>query len=72
MMETPHLGFIVAAYAFAALTILAMVAAILLDYRALGAKLRAIEDARADYRALGAKLHALEDARADAAEGRQT
>jgi heme exporter protein CcmD len=48
MIDVPHLGFIVAAYAFAALTILAMVAAILLDYRALGAKLRALEDARAD------------------------
>jgi len=48
MIDVPHLGFIVAAYAFAALTFLAMVAAILLDYRALGAKLRALEGARAD------------------------
>ena len=48
MMATPHLGFIVAAYAFAALTTLAMIVGILLDYRALGAKLRALEAARAD------------------------
>ena len=48
MTPTPHLGFIVAAYAFAAMTILAMIAAIILDYRALGAKLRALEGARAD------------------------
>jgi heme exporter protein CcmD len=48
MTDVPHLGFIVAAYAFAAVTILAMIAAILLDYRALDAKLRALEDARAD------------------------
>ncbi len=48
MMETPHLGFIVAAYGLAGLMILSMIAAILLDYRALGAKLRALEAARAD------------------------
>ena len=48
MMETPHLGFIVAAYAFATLTTLAMIVGILVDYRALGAKLRALEGARAD------------------------
>ena len=48
MMATPHLGFIVAAYAFAALIALTMIVGILLDYRALGAKLRALEGARAD------------------------
>ena len=48
MMETPHLGFIVAAYAFATLITLSMIVAILLDYRALGAKLRTLEGARAD------------------------
>jgi heme exporter protein CcmD len=48
MMATPHLGFIVAAYALATLTTLAMIAAILLDYRTLVTKLRALEGARAD------------------------
>jgi heme exporter protein CcmD len=48
MMATPHLGFIVAAYTLATLTTLAMIAAILLDYRALRAKLRELEGARAD------------------------
>jgi hypothetical protein len=48
MMETPHLGFIVAAYAFASLTTLTMIVGILLDYRALDAKLRGLEGARAD------------------------
>ena len=42
MMATPHVGFIVAAYAFATLITLAMIVGILLDYRALGAKLRAL------------------------------
>jgi len=45
MTQTPHLGFIVAAYGLAALTILAMVVAIFLDYRELRAKLRALEGA---------------------------
>jgi heme exporter protein CcmD len=48
MMGTPHLGFIVAAYAFATLITLAMIVGILLDYRALAAKLRALEAARTD------------------------
>ena len=48
MTVTPHLGFIVAAYGLAALTILAMILAIVLDYRSLGAKLRALAGARAD------------------------
>jgi len=42
-METPHLGFIVAAYALAAATILAMLVSILRDYSALSAELRALE-----------------------------
>ena len=33
MMEIPHIGFIVAAYALAALVVAAMIGAILLDYR---------------------------------------
>ena len=48
MMETPHLGFIVAAYAFAAIVILAMIVAILLDYRALSENLSALEAARGE------------------------
>ncbi len=47
MTQTPHIGFIVAAYAFAAVTTLAMIALILMDYRALAAKLRALEGVRA-------------------------
>jgi heme exporter protein CcmD len=49
-METPHLGYIVGAYALAAATILAMIVAILVDYRALSANLRALESARGDAR----------------------
>jgi heme exporter protein CcmD len=48
MMETPHLGFIVAAYVLAAATILAMTASILRDYSALSAELRALEARRRD------------------------
>ena len=48
MPEATHTGFIVAAYAFATLTTLAMIVGILLDYRTLRAKLRALEGARAD------------------------
>ncbi len=47
-METPHLGFIVAAYALAAITILAMIAGILLDYRALRANLAALERGKSE------------------------
>jgi heme exporter protein CcmD len=47
-MAAPHLGFIVAAYALATVTTVAMIAGILLDYRTLRAKLRALEGARAD------------------------
>jgi heme exporter protein CcmD len=46
MMDTPHLGFIVAAYALAAAVIATMIAAILIDYRALSANLRGLEAAR--------------------------
>jgi heme exporter protein CcmD len=46
MMETPHLGFIVAAYAVAAVAILTMIAMILLDYRDLKASLGALEAGR--------------------------
>ena len=45
MTVTPHLGFIVAAYAFATVAIAAMIFGIALDYRALSAKLRSLEPA---------------------------
>jgi heme exporter protein CcmD len=48
MMDTPHLGFIVAAYVVATVTIVAMIASILWDYRALSAKLGALEARRGD------------------------
>ena len=48
MMEIPHLGFIVAAYALAAAAILAMIAAILWDYRRLSAQLGVLERSRRD------------------------
>jgi heme exporter protein CcmD len=48
MMDSPHLGFIVAAYALAAVTILAMIGSILWDYRALSAQLRSLEAQRGD------------------------
>jgi heme exporter protein CcmD len=47
-MDSPHLGFIVAAYALAATTILAMIASILWDYRGLSAELRSLEARRGD------------------------
>ena len=51
MAADPHFGFIVAAYAVAAATILAMIGAVLLDYRALSGRpdeaTRALEAARA-------------------------
>ena len=46
MDSSPHLGFIVAAYALAAVTILAMIGSILWDYRTLNAELRALEARR--------------------------
>ncbi len=45
-MDTPHLGFIVAAYGLAAVAILTMIAMILLDYRELKASLSALEAGR--------------------------
>ena len=51
MMDTPHIGFIVAAYAIAALVIVGMIGAILIDYRGLSASLAALEAARAGRRA---------------------
>ena len=47
-MDSPHLGFIVAAYALAAIAMLAMVGSILWDYRALSAELHALEARRGD------------------------
>ena len=46
MNAIPHLGFIVAAYAVAAVGVAAMIAAILLDYRDLTAKLAKLETRR--------------------------
>ena len=48
MMAAPHFGFVVAAYALAALVILGMIASILGDYRALSSTLRRLEAARRD------------------------
>jgi heme exporter protein CcmD len=47
-MDSPHLGFIVAAYAIAAITVLAMIGSILWDYRTLSTELRALEARRGD------------------------
>ena len=48
MMEAPHFGFVVAAYALAALVVVGMIASILWDYRALSGGLRRLEAARRD------------------------
>jgi heme exporter protein CcmD len=48
MSDTPHLGFIVAAYALAAAVILGMIAGILYDYRSLRTQLRALEASRGE------------------------
>jgi heme exporter protein CcmD len=48
MMGAPHFGFVVAAYAFAALVIVGMIASILWDYRGLSGALRRLEAARQD------------------------
>ncbi|MGD1038356.1 MAG: heme exporter protein CcmD [Roseiarcus sp.] len=48
MMAAPHIGFVVAGYAIAALVVAAMIASILWDYRALSAALRRLEKARGD------------------------
>ncbi len=47
-MAAPHIGFVVAANALAALVVVGMIASILWDYRALSANLRALESARRD------------------------
>ena len=51
MMADPHIGFVVAAYAVAAVVIAAMIGSVLFDYRRLSAHFdkatRALESARA-------------------------
>jgi heme exporter protein CcmD len=44
--DIPHLGYIVAAYAVAAIVIVGMIGAILLDYRDLAARLARLEARR--------------------------
>jgi heme exporter protein CcmD len=44
--DIPHLGFIIAAYGIAAVVVAAMIAAILLDYRDLSARLAKLETRR--------------------------
>ncbi len=46
MIEAPHFGFVAAAYAIAAVVIVAMIAAVLIDYRAQSHALRRLEQAR--------------------------
>ncbi len=46
MMDAPHFGFVVAAYAIGALVVAGMIASILWDFRALSAALRRLEAAR--------------------------
>jgi heme exporter protein CcmD len=46
MIDSPHWGFVAAAYAVAALAILAMILATLVDYRAQSAALRRLEETR--------------------------
>jgi heme exporter protein CcmD len=46
MIDAPHFGFVVAAYAFATVVVLGMIGAILWDYRAQSAALRRLEAAR--------------------------
>ncbi len=48
MMDIHHIGFILAAYAITAVAIAAMIAAVWLDYRILGAELEALEAGRRD------------------------
>ena len=45
MMAAPHFGFVVAAYAFALVVVLAMIGAIVWDYRAQSEALRRLEAA---------------------------
>jgi heme exporter protein CcmD len=46
MSDPSHWGFVVAAYAVAAATVLAMIVAVLADFRFQSAALRRLEDAR--------------------------
>ena len=46
MIGAPHFGFVVAAYAIAALVIVGMIAAVLADYRAQSRALSRLEAAR--------------------------
>ena len=46
MSEIPHIGFIVAAYLVAAVAILAMIGAIVVDYRRLSRALSRLDAAR--------------------------
>jgi heme exporter protein CcmD len=48
MSDIPHLGFIVAAYLVAAAAILAMIGAVLFDYRSLSRALDRLEATRRD------------------------
>ncbi len=48
MMDVPHLGYIVAAYAVTAVAIAAMIGAVLVDYRDLVGKLARLEARRGD------------------------
>ena len=48
MSEVPHIGFIVAAYLVAGAVILAMIGAILFDYRSLNRALAKLEATRRD------------------------
>jgi heme exporter protein CcmD len=52
MIEAPHFGFVVAAYAFAAAITVGMIVAILWDYRGLRDALRRLETARSESEAL--------------------
>jgi heme exporter protein CcmD len=46
MMEAPHFGFVVAAYAVATVIILGMIVAVVADYRAQSRALRRFEQTR--------------------------
>jgi hypothetical protein len=46
MSDAPHWGFVAAAYAVAAATILAMIVGVIADFRTQSAALRRLEDVR--------------------------
>lgn len=52
MTEVSHIGFVIAAYAFAAAVVLAMIGAILWDYRVQSAAVRRLEASRNEREAL--------------------